>query len=832
MFIFFKNQSSKTILNKKLKLVFLFLFTLGLLFNASPTQALFGVGDFGIFDVVGIALDALDFIDSAVIGALMSLLLLMLKSTVLLSLSTFLLQWAIDLPVNLSNEVVIQGWNFIAGISNAFLALVLVFIALSYILKIETFEAKKALPKLILIALLINFSKVFVGIFVDIAEILQNTISGALGENFISLAMSPLETSGLNLFGGLVAIIVGYSILALVPFANVVALMALLTLFITGPLFQFLGNVVLLILFNFASGTIFLLFTALFLMRIAMIWILTIFAPLAFVASILKPTKKHWDKWLKTLIEWSFLGIVNLFLLGLGLKFLGAIIEQPAVSWNLNVLAGNFEVPEFIYYYLFLLVYLGVVFHLSKQNMPEFAQVLIDQGKTLVKGGAKLIPQRAKDRGTALRERVRGDSRNLGIKIGGKIGDWGKRGRLAATKGEEEMKKAGRVKKWAWATRRGIGTRMEIAGGRIEAGQKETQKTMIDNFKKEIKGKPEEKQFAELQSAIKNKDIRKIIGTMEAMTEDNTLGKAEESGIFKTKDYQKYVKEAEKRKRPALQLYDIKSAAEAISERWDASNTEIQKEIISEMLTKIKPSDVKLMSEKSLTDDIVKKAIINTFNGNQIAEIGKNFGMHIMEGLQGEIERKKTAEKVAETNPSLALWLHGNTAQNLGFKLPGDYLGKKEIKEKVIKARQNIKKRLEEYKKDVEKNYQGIELLMARDYHSKNVSQKRKNAIKEILIKKGKKIPQKTEIDNIIQKNVNVKEAIKIYDLTGRKAREQSIERMQIDKNYREAGSPSSGNTFNMWIDGHKKIAKAQQTYFNARKTALDGLKKQKEATL
>lgn len=699
MFKKFKQQLSKTILNKKLKLVFLFLFALGLLFNASPAQALFGVADFGIFDVVILSLDALDFIDSAVIGTLMSLLMLMLKSTVLLVFSVFLLQWAIDLPINLGNDVVVQGWNFIAGISNALLLLVLVFIALAYILKIETFEAKKALPKLILIALLINFSKVFVGVFVDIAEILQNSISGAFGDDWIRSAMKPLETSGLKLFGVLVGIITSYSIMAHIPFASVIALTAILILFITGPLFQFLGNVVILIIFNFATGAILLLFAVLFLMRIAIIWILTIFAPLAFVASVLETTKKHWDRWLKMLVEWSFLGIVNLFLLGLGLKFLGEIIKMPEGEgrFSLNVLTGTFDVPNFIYYYLFLLVYLGVVLILSKQNMPEFADALIGQSKTLVKGGAKLVPQRAKRGFAEFKGRVGGLGRDIGAKVGGKMGDWG--ARLA---GAETPDEAGIFKKARLAMGRGIGVRMGITGGRMKARQEEAESATIDNFKKEVKGRSKTGQFVELQSALKNKHTDKIIGTMEAMMENRTLGKAEEDGIFGTKDYQKYVKEAEKRNRKSLQLYDIKSAAQVLEpEKWQEGE-ESKREIMSNMLAKIKPSDIKLMSEKSLTDEGVKKAMVDTLNGNQMAEIGKNFGRHIVEGIQEEIEERKTAEKVAEKNPPLTLWLYGNTAQNLGLKLPGKTLEKNEINKIVKEARENIikKKGVEDKKEE------------------------------------------------------------------------------------------------------------------------------------
>ncbi len=396
MFKKYKHQLVKIILNKKLKLVFLFLFALSFLLSASPAHAILGVGDVGIFDIAQVQLDALDFVDSTVLQYFMFLIILILESIVFVSLSASLLQWSIDLPINLTNEVVLQGWNFVAGISNAFLVLILVFIALTYILKLETFEAKKALPKFILIALLINFSKVFVGAFVDIAEIFQNTISTALGGDFVTLAMEPLIQSSLNILGWFTGIIVSYAGAALIPYVNIAALGVLVILFVTGSLLEIIMKAILLIIFNFVAGSIFFSFTGLFLMRIAMIWILTLFAPLAFVAAVLKTTKKHWDKWLHMLTEWSFLGIVVLFLLGLGLKLFGVIVTEPTNPFQMNALGGTFILPRFIYYYLFLLVYLGVVFYLSKQNMPAFAQALISQATTLVKkgGGAMAGPMK------------------------------------------------------------------------------------------------------------------------------------------------------------------------------------------------------------------------------------------------------------------------------------------------------------------------------------------------------------------------------------------------------------------------------------------------------
>ena len=67
-----------------------------------------------------------------------------------LFISSTLLQLIIQHPEWLSitnNAVVRIGWSFTAGLTNMFFILIFVFISLAIILKIETIQAKKILPK-------------------------------------------------------------------------------------------------------------------------------------------------------------------------------------------------------------------------------------------------------------------------------------------------------------------------------------------------------------------------------------------------------------------------------------------------------------------------------------------------------------------------------------------------------------------------------------------------------------------------------------------------------------------------------------------------------------
>lgn len=87
---------------------------------------------------------------------------------ILITVSTY--NGFIDAPA------VTQGWVIIRDLSNMFFIIVLLIIAISTILGIETYNYKKLLPKLILMAILINFSKMICGILIDVSQIMMMTL--------------------------------------------------------------------------------------------------------------------------------------------------------------------------------------------------------------------------------------------------------------------------------------------------------------------------------------------------------------------------------------------------------------------------------------------------------------------------------------------------------------------------------------------------------------------------------------------------------------------------------------------------------------------------------
>lgn len=73
-----------------------------------------------------------------------------------------------------SASIVTDGWKTVRDLVNMFFVLILLVIAFATILKIETYGMKTLLPKLIIAALLINFSLVFAGAIIDFSGVMTD----------------------------------------------------------------------------------------------------------------------------------------------------------------------------------------------------------------------------------------------------------------------------------------------------------------------------------------------------------------------------------------------------------------------------------------------------------------------------------------------------------------------------------------------------------------------------------------------------------------------------------------------------------------------------------
>ncbi|MBU4086078.1 MAG: hypothetical protein KKB21_00720 [Nanoarchaeota archaeon] len=223
--------------------------------------------------------------------------LVLLISSLFLHFANGFLSWAAD-PNIISgalqdNQVVMAGWGVVRDFVNMFFILILVAIGIGTALRIKGYEINKILPRLILIAILINFTPIIAGVIIDASDILMNFFLHAGAEGFNSI---------LNLSG-----------------TSVSNLMSVLWSAVRSPTEIFNGTLafrtIALTIFNFIAGFVLFLLALLLIVRHVVIWILVILSPLAFFSYILPKTQKLWNMWWQQFIKWSFIGVGASFFL-------------------------------------------------------------------------------------------------------------------------------------------------------------------------------------------------------------------------------------------------------------------------------------------------------------------------------------------------------------------------------------------------------------------------------------------------------------------------------------------------------------------------------------
>jgi len=195
------------------------------------------------------------------------------------------------------------GWIIVRDICNLFFVLVLLVIGFGSILRLENFKFNKLLGKLVIMIILVNFSKMIAGFFIDISQVVLMTFANAFS-----------STAAANFTDGL-------------------RLKEMLGLYdqnaITGVGDQLgawekmgvaLLPVVLLIVAIFVMGAM----VAVFLMRIVMLWVLVVLSPLAYLLSVLPSTKQYSDQWWKTFTKWVVTGPALAFFIWFGLTLIAS----------------------------------------------------------------------------------------------------------------------------------------------------------------------------------------------------------------------------------------------------------------------------------------------------------------------------------------------------------------------------------------------------------------------------------------------------------------------------------------------------------------------------
>ncbi|MEK7067652.1 MAG: hypothetical protein AAB956_01510, partial [Patescibacteria group bacterium] len=179
-------------------------------------------------------------------------------------------------------DTVVKGWVIIRDLCNMLFVLVLLTVAFATILRVESYQLKKILPKLIIAAVLINFSRTIFGLIIDFGQVVMMTFVSGFSQfgasefvkafqinEYLSFADTHTSTESVGVLATLGALIAGFAAL-------------LITL------------------------VVIIVFLAIIVMRIIMLWVYTILSPLVFLGyafpAAQKYTQQIWSDFIKQVV--------------------------------------------------------------------------------------------------------------------------------------------------------------------------------------------------------------------------------------------------------------------------------------------------------------------------------------------------------------------------------------------------------------------------------------------------------------------------------------------------------------------------------------------------
>lgn len=220
----------------------------------------------------------------------------------------FLINFALELNSDILNLSAVQiGWTATRDLANLGFVLAIIIIAFATILRMENYGAKNALWKLIVAALLVNFSLTIAGVFIDFAGILTNF--------FISKAIPEPGLSGALKFAD--ALAGAFNAQQFLKPAEAGTDAEFIEGLPSGGKAMFLGIVsIFFVAFFTLVGAIALIAIAVMLIiRLVFVSFFVIGAPLAFLMWVLPATQHLWNKWWNEFIRWvMFMPAVTFFI--------------------------------------------------------------------------------------------------------------------------------------------------------------------------------------------------------------------------------------------------------------------------------------------------------------------------------------------------------------------------------------------------------------------------------------------------------------------------------------------------------------------------------------
>lgn len=263
------------------------------------------------------------------------------------------------------NAMISTGWTTVRDVCNLFFLLILLFIAFCTILQIEKYHARKTLLTLIIMALLINFSKPIAIFIFDGSQLLMtfflNKISSG-GQNASIMVSKASE----------IADIVWKTIPSVFEHESTGLDIALSYIFAIVFLFMYAVALVVMAIF--------------LVIRIVAIMLLIVVSPVAFLATAIPDFKKLSSGWWDALFRYSYFGPAAAFFIWLSTKFAGSLpsLTKDATGSTLETLI----LKIINYLAVVVLIYASII--MANKFGIQFAQAITSRADKIMKYGTGL----------------------------------------------------------------------------------------------------------------------------------------------------------------------------------------------------------------------------------------------------------------------------------------------------------------------------------------------------------------------------------------------------------------------------------------------------------
>ncbi|MFH0906846.1 MAG: hypothetical protein V1829_01175 [bacterium] len=317
-------------------------------------------------------------------------------------------------------DIVKIGWGIVRDLTNMFFILVLLIIAFASILRIEQYGVKQILWKLVVAALLINFSLVLAGPIIDFSQVLTMFfLEQSGGEDFteriaIALTLSkfiPTEMKNCAQWSDCSILNPPCKLLCIRDHplnsnrrnicneqCNTVhcktcdsweAITSIEEYKWTDPeadKSNMIMGLLMAIVFSMVAIFCFFAFAFFLIIRILYLWFLLILAPIVWLAWVLPATKKYFTDWWNMLFKWSFFAPIYMFFVYLALRSYKTLLSVEMIDQAMGqnntatILPTLLQPQNFLQFILVLGILVGGLIVAQKMSVYG-AKGAVEMGK-------------------------------------------------------------------------------------------------------------------------------------------------------------------------------------------------------------------------------------------------------------------------------------------------------------------------------------------------------------------------------------------------------------------------------------------------------------------